>query len=74
MSNHKINLTESDSKAYRSDPIRRNGFQRAAEQQANSRQCDVYLIASDGKTLFRARPSIQSGMFEVVGPKAARAF
>jgi len=52
--NYKINLSEAETKRYQSGD--KDGFQREAEQQASSRQCDVYLFASDGKTLFCAYP------------------
>jgi len=52
--NYKIELTEAETQRYRSGD--KNGLQSEAEMQANSRLCDVYLIASDGKTLFRAYP------------------
>lgn len=51
---YKINLSEDETGRYRSGD--RHGLQSEAEQQAHSRLCDVYLIASDGKTLFRACP------------------
>ena len=55
-SNYLITLDEAETKVYRTNQARRNSLQSEAEMQANSRQCDVYLIAHDGKNLFRAWP------------------
>jgi hypothetical protein len=49
-------LNEAETKAYRTDEGRRNGLQSEAERLANSRQCDVCIMAADGKNLWRAWP------------------
>ena len=54
--NHIIDLTPAETALYKTRSEMRDSFRSNAEQQAVSRQCDVYLIASDGHTLYRAWP------------------